>query len=378
MFDDRARRAGRRPDRPSLLALHRVAQRLLIGAFAEAQALQPDRQARVVHHREHVAHAVVLATDEPADSAFVSHDTGRGAVDAELVFDRDTRRRVAFAGRPVGVQEELGHHEHRDALRAGRRTGRSGQHEVDDVVRDVVLTPRDEDLLAGDRPRPVTERLGLGRHGADVRPGLRLGQVHRARPLAGHHLREIGRPLLVGPVGMDRIDRTLGEQRAQRERHVRRREHLLHGDRRDPREAGTAVVGIERHRTEPGLDPLLVGRPEALGQCDRAVRVPRGPDRVTITIGRRNDLGHESTDLREHLVDRRGVRVAEQFGARDLVEVGDVIHREADVAQRWGVLAHTESVPHDGHRVKLGLILSGSPLLCSARNTDRRGRRTVP
>ena len=52
--------------------------------------------------------------------------------------------------RAVVVHQNLGHDEQRDALGAGRRAFDAGQHQMDDVFRQVVLAGRDEDLLAGD------------------------------------------------------------------------------------------------------------------------------------------------------------------------------------------------------------------------------------
>ena len=63
---------------------------------------------------------------------------------------------------PSAADEVLGHEEHRDPLGARRRAGRAGQHQVHDVVGEVVLAVRDEDLLAADAPRAVASRFGLG------------------------------------------------------------------------------------------------------------------------------------------------------------------------------------------------------------------------
>ena len=43
----------------------------------------------------------------------------------------------------------------------------------------------------------------------------------------------------------------------------------------------------------------------------------------------------------------------------DLVEVGDLVHREADVTQWWGVLAHAERLSHETSDVKLGFDRAG-------------------
>jgi hypothetical protein len=108
-------------------------------------------------------------------------------VDAQLVLDRDAAHVVALAQRAVGVDQELRHQEQRDALHAPRRVGQARQHQVDDVVGEVVLAEGDEDLLAEDAVVP-SPRARRGCGSAEVGTGLRLGQVHRAGPLARDHL----------------------------------------------------------------------------------------------------------------------------------------------------------------------------------------------
>ena len=63
---------------------------------------------------------------------------------------------------------------------------------MDDVVGQIVLAVGDEDLLAGDAIGAVGRALGAGAHRADIGARLRLGQVHRAGPLAGDELLEVG------------------------------------------------------------------------------------------------------------------------------------------------------------------------------------------
>ena len=94
--------------------------------------------------------AAVLLADQPAGGAVVVHHAGRVAVDAHLLFDRAAGDAVARAERAVGVDHELRHDEQRDALGAGRRAFDARQHQVDDVLRQVVLAGGDEDLGAGD------------------------------------------------------------------------------------------------------------------------------------------------------------------------------------------------------------------------------------
>ena len=89
-----------------------------------------------------------------------------------------------------------------------------------DLLGHVVLTPGDVDLLAGDRVGAIVVGHGLRRERTDVGAGLRFGEVHGAGPFAGDHLGQVGILLLVAAVVQEGIDRTLGQQRAQRESHV--------------------------------------------------------------------------------------------------------------------------------------------------------------
>ncbi len=66
---------------------------------------------------------------------------------------------IALADAAVRVHQELRHDEQRDALDAGRRAVDARQHQMDDVLGQVVLAVGDEDLLA---VNPVMIALRLG------------------------------------------------------------------------------------------------------------------------------------------------------------------------------------------------------------------------
>ena len=95
--------------------------------------------------------AAVLLADQPAGGAVVIHHAGGVAVDAHLLFDRAAaRRRCARRASRRRSTSELRHHEQRDALGARGRAFDARQHQVDDVLGQVVLAGGDEDLGAGD------------------------------------------------------------------------------------------------------------------------------------------------------------------------------------------------------------------------------------
>src|SRR5690606_5918796 len=95
----------------TLQALHGVASRLLEGALADADALYTHGHARMIHHREHEADAVVGLAHQVADGAAVvavAEYAGGTGVDAELVFQR-YHLDVIAGPRTVPVREVLGH-----------------------------------------------------------------------------------------------------------------------------------------------------------------------------------------------------------------------------------------------------------------------------
>src|SRR5690606_35203735 len=66
-------------------------------------------------------------------------------------------------------------------------TDGAGEHQVDDVLGEIVLPTGDEPLDAFDVPRAVFLRIRLGAAGADVGSGVGFGQHHRGGPLPLDH-----------------------------------------------------------------------------------------------------------------------------------------------------------------------------------------------
>ena len=189
-------------DGAALHPLLRVRRRALVSALGDAHAFEPDRETGQIHHDEHVLEAAVFLANEVANrAAVVSVGEYRGGarVNAELVLDRHALHVVAEPKRPIRVDQELGHNEKRDALHTLRRGRRARQHEMDDVIGVVVLTVGDEDLLPVELEAAVRLRHRPSAHRGEVRPRLRLGQVHRAGPFARDHLRQIALFLLRRP-----------------------------------------------------------------------------------------------------------------------------------------------------------------------------------
>jgi len=197
---------------------------LLGGAFGDLHALRADIDTGVVHHREHRLHAAKLAADHLADALVllaISHDAGRRSVDPDLVLDRHTGHIIRCAGLAVRIKMIFGDDEQRNAARAFGRSRGAGQHQVDDIVGQIMFAEGDVDLLTLDLifagMLAFGDRLGGRAQRANIGTGLRLGQVHRAGPGTGDQIGEIFRLLLVGAVDMDRLDRAKAEHRTEGE-----------------------------------------------------------------------------------------------------------------------------------------------------------------
>ncbi len=274
MLDDRAHFAGLDRGGAALLAVFRILDGSLCGAVGDGDALDADGETGCVHHDEHDIEAAVLFAEQVADRAVllaVLHHAGGRGVDAELVLDAGADDVVAAPKRAIGIDEILRHDEQRDAARAGRRVGQAREHEVDDVVRHLVVAVGDEDLGAEDAIGAVGLLLGLGAEVAEIRTGVRFGQVHGAGPLAGDHLGEEDALLLLGAVGFECVDRAVGEQRAEAEGEVGGVPDLTgrHGD--DLWQALAAVRFLAGERRPTGFGEGLVGFLPALWRVHDAV-----------------------------------------------------------------------------------------------------------
>ncbi len=191
-----------------------------------------------------------------------------------------------------------------------RRIGQPRQHEVDDVVGQVVLAIGDEDLRAGDAVAAVARALGLGAQRADVGAGLRLGELHGAHPFAADELGEIALLELVGAVGGERIDRRHGQHRADAEGHRGRIPHLDAGGV-DARAAapGRPIRPGAASPFQPAAAQARVGLLPARRRGDDAV-LERRAELVADGIERRDHVGGELAGLLQHGIDGRLVEIA--------------------------------------------------------------------
>lgn len=244
---------------------------------------------------------------------------GRGDLEAHLLLDVGDEDAVALA-ELAGVQVHvvLRDQEHRQALGADAVPLGAGQHQVEDVVGQVVLGAGDEALHALDVPGAVVLPYGLRAAGAHVGAGVRLGEHHGGAPLVLDG--QLGEALLV--LGADRVE-DVGEGRA----------------------AGVHPHGRVGAEHQLGQGPAHAARQAGAAHLGGKAEV--GPARVTVG-------GEGPLEALRHR-HRRGGGVEHRRGAVALLEgVGEHARGEPvdllqdashDVLVQIGVKAGTQDVP---------------------------------
>ena len=96
------------------------------------------------------------------------------------MFDRYDLDIIGVADAAVCMDLIFWHQKQGNAFRPGGPIGRAGEDQMDDILRHVMVAKADINLRAFNVVSAITA-WGRGRlQRADVGPGLRLGQVHRA------------------------------------------------------------------------------------------------------------------------------------------------------------------------------------------------------
>jgi len=229
------------------------------------------------------------------------------------------------------------------ALAARRRVGQPAQHEVHDVVRQVVLAAADEDLAARHAQAAVGLRLGARAQLPEVAAGLRLGQRHRSQSLAGDDVGQPARLELVACMRLQRLVGTVQQVGVHRPAVVAGVEHLARRGVDQQRQALAAPLRRTRQRRPAAVDIGAVGSGEARRRAHGAVGVARAALAVAARVQRQQHLAREARGLVEHGLRRRQVEIGERGAAlprRRCIE--HALDHEAHLAQGGDVV-----VAHD-------------------------------
>jgi hypothetical protein len=259
-------------------------------------------------------------------------------VDAQLVFHADGSEAVACAQAAVLVHQIFGRKKQRDAARSGRRVGQARQHEMDNVVRHVVVAPGDEDLLAAEAVGAVAARHRRGAQGPEVRARLRLGQHHGTGPFARHQSGQIAFLLFRCSMGLQRLDGRLGEHGAQAKCHVRGMESLEGGQFQCLGQGLTAPAGGGGKAEPAAFGELAIG----IGKARRGAHGSVGAGRALTIPDRVQRCQHLAGELSRRIQNRLG-----QIGV--VVGIGARLHQSRQVRDRLKAkaqLPHGRAIGH--------------------------------
>ena len=250
----------------------------------------------------------------------------------------------ALADAAVRPDQELRHDEQGDAARALRRAFDARQDEVDDVLGEVVLAGRDEDLGAGDGVGAVAVRRGLGLDQAEIGAAMRLRQVHGAGPAALDHRRQVGGLLLLRAVHEERRHGAHGQPRIHGEGHVGRRRELVHDDVEGIRQALAAVFGRHGEPHPAALGEGLVRALEAWRRRDAPVVVATAALEIAGPVHGSQHLLAEFRALRQHGLDEIGRGVGEARQVVVTLHPEDVVQQEQHVLDGCLVDRHASPI----------------------------------
>ena len=244
---------------------------------------------------------------------------------------------VALAGqRALLVHQPLRHDEQRDAAHARHqpavRAGNLRQHQMDDVLGQLVIAVADPHLVAAQAVAgaeriavgALAVRLGAGGDVGEAGAGLRLAQAHRAEEAAGEFLVREDALLRRRAVRHQQV-RVAGGQHVPAQADARLGEEAVGGHLDDAGQLHAAQRGVLRRGQHAGLDIGAAGRVRRGGQDD-LLAVEARLLQVGGAVGRRELLAGDALAGVEHrgeglaaVVGEAGAR-GQRFDAQPVVE----------------------------------------------------------
>ena len=248
------------------------------------------------------------------------------------MLDGAARDGIARAQDPILAGQELGHDEQADAAHALGRAGNAREHEVDDVLGEVVLAGRDEDLGAGDSVAAVGLGLGASADEAEVGAAVGLGEVHGAAPVSGQQLGQISRLLGVGAVHVDGVRGARGKARIGAEGEVGGTDHFGEARGDDLRQALAAIVGIGGEAVPAPFGERAVGLLEA-GRGGDVTALEMAALHIARLVEGRELLLAQLRCLLEDGLYHIGRGLGETRQVAEALDLQQVVEDEAEVAQ---------------------------------------------
>ena len=138
-------------------------------------------------------------------------------MNAHLFLDPGTHHIVGFSQGPVVIHPYFGNEKKRDPFGTTRSALDPGQHGMNDIFHQIVLSRRDKDLVPGDGVGSVIVLYCGGLQRPHIRSGLGFREKHGAPPLAGEHLFQKQLFEFLGAKSLHQFSGTVGQSRIHHE-----------------------------------------------------------------------------------------------------------------------------------------------------------------
>ena len=156
--------------------------------------------------------------------------------------------------------------------------------------------------------------------------------MHRAHPLAGDELFQIGALEHVAAVRIERVDRAHGQKRADAESHAGAVPHFGTGGIDDLRQCLPAPFGGRSKPVPAALAPCVIGFSPARRGGDDAV-LDGGADAIAGTVERRKHFGRHAAGFGQHRLDIVHAQVAEESFFQCRQQRSPVLERKAHIGE---------------------------------------------
>jgi len=137
----------------------------------------------------------------------------------------------------------------------------------------------------------------------------------------------------------NRLDRALGQHRAERERHVGGGPHLLQRGRNQPGQPLSAVIRVERDRVPATVDEAAIGLDPAIRSPHDAIFKARAL-LVADDVERPQHAAGKAATFFKDRVEELDVEIIRARQGCDFVEAGQLGGGEADVSHRRDIVGH--------------------------------------
>ena len=335
-----ATRSRHRPWRAHLAALQRIGMGFLPCGIQQAYALQRHVQTRRIHHDKHGIQSRTRPANQPAGRRIKAHHAGRAAVQTHFFLDTFTDHSIERT-----IWQNLGNQKQRQALGSSGSPRQPRQHEVHDVLGQIMLATRDENLASTDlkalAPFRVSARHCLRAHQPQVTACMCFRQAHGGQPLATCHLAQISGLERLAAMVLEAFICAMQQTRRHGPAMVGGAQPLIQHTLQHPWKTLPAIFLSTCQRWPACLPEILIGLREARRRGDLAT-CKLHAHLIAFTRQRCHHLAHPLACLLQHLLHQCLIGGGMRRQALQLLIGLEHIKKKKRVIGAGGQIGHTK------------------------------------